>query len=128
LKRQAAALLVTALLSGAAVACEVPAQRGWQPAAQGPVRLAWRAPPIVPGEMFGLQIALCPAHARLVAVDATMPEHGHGMNYAVRLQALDGGRWRADGLLWHMSGRWELRFDVDVDGQQHSLRHSLRLR
>lgn len=128
MKRQAAALLATALLSGAVLACELPAQRGWQPVARGPVRLALRVPRIVPGEMFALQLALCPARARLRAVDATMPEHGHGMNYAARLQAVSGGRWRAEGLLWHMSGRWELRFDVEVDGQLHSLRHSVQLR
>lgn len=127
MKRQAAALLALALCCSATVACKLPAQRGWQAAAQGPVRLAWRAPRIVAGEMFALQIALCPAQARLVAVDATMPDHGHGMNYAVRLQAPAAGRWRADGLLWHMAGRWELRFDVDVDGERHTLRHSVQL-
>ena len=127
MKRQAAALLAAALLSGAAVACKLPAQRGWQQASQEPVRLAWRAPDIVSGEMFAMQVAVCPAQARLVSVEATMPEHGHGMNYAVRLRALGRGRWRAEGLLWHMLGRWELRFDVEVDGQLHSLRHSVQL-
>ena len=121
-------LLVSVLLSGAAAACKLPAQPGWQPVVQGPVRLAWRAQPRVQsGEMFALQLALCPAQARLVAVDATMPEHGHGMNYAVKLQPLAASRWRAEGLLWHMAGRWELRFDVEVGGEVHSLRHSVQL-
>jgi hypothetical protein len=127
LKRHAAAVLSAALLSGAAGACKLPLQRGWQQASQGPVRLAWRAPGIVSGEMFAMQVAVCPAQARLVNVEATMPEHGHGMNYAVRLQAQGRGRWRAEGLLWHMRGRWELRFDVEVDGRLHSPRHSVQL-
>jgi hypothetical protein len=127
LKPQAAALLALALASSATLACKLPAQRGWQQTIQGPVRLAWRAPRIVAGEMFTLQIALCPAEARLMAVDATMPDHGHGMNYAVRLQTLAVSRWRAEGLLWHMAGRWELRFDVDVNGERHALRHSVQL-
>ena len=40
---------------------------------------------------------------------------------------LADGRWRADGLLWHMSGRWELRFDVEVDGVRQRLRHPVQL-
>ena len=23
------------------------------------------------------------------------------------------GQWRAEGLLWHMAGRWELAFEVE---------------
>ena len=124
----AAAPLAALLLGGnAGAACTLPMQAGWQQLAQGPVRLAWRTPRIVAGEMFALQLALCPAHARLVAVDATMPDHRHGMNYAVRLQPLAAARWRAEGLLWHMSGRWELRFDVELDGEMHALRHDVQL-
>lgn len=48
----------------------------------------------------------------LLAVDAAMPEHGHGMNRVPKIEAKGGGRFRAEGLLFHMPGKWELYFDV----------------
>ena len=40
---------------------------------------------------------------------------------------LGGGRWRAQGLLWHMAGRWELRLDVSAAGATHTLRQAVEL-
>jgi cytochrome c peroxidase len=45
-----------------------------------------------------------------------MPEHRHGMNYAPAVKALGPGRWRAEGLMFHMPGRWELTFEVTAGG------------
>lgn len=47
-----------------------------------------------------------------VRVDADMPAHGHGMNTEPRLSPLGEGRWRVEGLLFHMPGSWELYVDV----------------
>lgn len=69
------------------------------------------------GEPFSMIVQLCPADASLLRVDASMPEHRHGMNYKTSLHALGDGRWRVDGLLWHMAGRWELRWDVRSSAQ-----------
>lgn len=95
----------------------------------GPVQAVWQAKPatIVVGQPFALLITLCPADAQLLRVDATMPEHRHGMNYRASLKPLGDGRWRAEGLLWHMSGRWELRLDVLAQGAEHRLRQSVQL-
>lgn len=95
----------------------------------GPVQLAWRAEPasIAVSRPFALLVTLCPADARLLRVDATMPEHRHGMNYRPSLQPLGGGVWRVEGLLWHMAGRWELRLDVEAAGATHILRQSVTL-
>lgn len=97
--------------------------------ASGPVQLAWRTEPanVLPGKMFVLLLKVCPADATLTAVDATMPQHGHGMNYRPSLQALGGGRWRAEGLLWHMAGTWQLQLDVDHQGVRHTLRQQVAL-
>ncbi len=102
---------------------------GQQRLTEGPVALLWRTVPAVPavGQGFALHVALCPAGARLLRVDATMPEHRHGMNYRPSLHALGPGHWRADGLLWHMSGRWELRLDVALGDARHVLRQSVQL-
>jgi hypothetical protein len=88
-------------------------------------RVARRSPS---GVHFALWvIRVCPADATLVRVDATMPEHRHGMNYRPSLKALGDGRWRAEGLMFHMAGRWELRLDVQRGGGTERLRESITL-
>lgn len=124
----ASAGLAPFVLSAVHAACP-PEPADGAPLAAGPVHLAWRAEPgpVVQGRPFALQVTVCPAQAVLTAVDATMPDHRHGMNYRPGLQSLGEGRWRAEGLLWHMSGRWELRFDVDHEGRRHTLRQDVVL-
>jgi hypothetical protein len=85
-------------------------------------RLVYRTapdPPIV-GQHFGIDFALCPTgDAALpdeVRVDASMPEHKHGMNYKPSVTALAPGRYRAEGLMFHMPGRWELVFELRGSG------------
>lgn len=109
-------------------ACPPPPEAGAR-LDSGPVQLAWRAEPapVAVSRPFALLVTLCPADARLLRVDATMPEHRHGMNYRPSLQPLAGGVWRVEGLLWHMAGRWELRLDVEAAGQTHTLRQSVTL-
>jgi hypothetical protein len=123
-----AAAVLTTSAAQAAAGCSLGVRDG-RVAAGGPVRLAWRTEPaaVVAGEPFVLIIKTCPPQARLLAVDATMPEHRHGMNYAPSLKALGDGRWRAEGLLWHMSGRWELRLEVGLGDAAHVLRQSVML-
>lgn len=50
---------------------------------------------------------------RAIIVDAQMPEHAHGMNVAPTISLDKNGSGRSDGMLFHMSGRWEV--DVDID-------------
>ncbi len=131
MKRKAAALALAAALPAAlpARAACPPAATAGALVAEGPVQLRWRAEPkaIVVGQPFVLLLTLCPANAQLTAVDATMPEHRHGMNYRPTLHPLGNGRWRAEGLLWHMSGRWELVLDVQHAGATHRLRQNVVL-
>lgn len=65
---------------------------------------------------FALEVVVCaksgaPA-AESLRVDATMPEHGHGMGYAPSVKPLGAGRFRAEGLMFHMPGRWRLVFEI----------------
>jgi hypothetical protein len=54
-----------------------------------------------------------------VRVDARMPEHRHGMNYRPTITATGEGRYRAEGLMLHMAGKWELVFELrDKDSVQ----------
>jgi len=78
------------------------------------------------GEHFALEFAICPA-PDTVRVDATMPEHRHGMNYRPSVSAQGGGRYRAEGLMFHMAGRWELVFEVRAGDVTERLAQSLKL-
>ena len=68
------------------------------------------------GRHFALDIEVCaPAGSTapaLLRVDADMPAHRHGMNYRSTLRALAPGRYVAEGLMWHMPGRWRLIFEM----------------
>lgn len=96
----------------------------------GPVQAHWSTVPQPPqvGEPFALTLTLCPSHTELVRVDASMPEHRHGMNYKPSFLPLGEGRWQVDGMVWHMAGRWELRLDTRLDGAAHTLTQSVTLR
>jgi hypothetical protein len=91
-----------------------------------------KAPPIRVGEPFALEVAACPkgtaSQVQSLVVDAQMPEHRHGMNYAPRVVATGEGRFSADGLVMHMPGHWQLTFDVRLDGRRELLKHDLSLR
>lgn len=73
------------------------------------------------GEAFVVEVALCPA-ARLAAASATMPEHRHGMNYRPSIQAAGEGRFRTEGWVFHMPGRWEFSFEAGGERFADSLR------
>ena len=117
-KRRSAVLVLSgtlALLAGAAGACS-PALQGTTLESPRYV-LAYRIPEISVGNHFSLEIAVCakpgsPTPTSL-KVDAHMPEHRHGMNYVPSLKLVAPGRWRAEGLMFHMPGKWELLFYVN---------------
>jgi len=114
-----------ALCAGSAVSCELPA--GTRVESQR-YALSYRTIPaqISVGEQFVLELAACPKAgqglpARLT-LDAYMPEHRHGMNYRPSLKVTAGGRYRSEGWLFHMPGRWEFIFDLGGERLTHSVR------
>ncbi|MEO5766090.1 MAG: cytochrome c peroxidase [Casimicrobiaceae bacterium] len=66
-----------------------------------------RPAPIVAGVHFVVDFDVCPkpgaAPPRSARVDATMPEHRHGMNYQPVVTATGPGRYRAEGMMLHMT-------------------------
>lgn len=76
------------------------------------------APPAL-GELFAIVTTVrhagtgaLAADAR-VALDATMPQHGHGMVTRPAHAALGDGQHRSEGMKLHMPGRWVLTARVE---------------
>lgn len=95
--------------------------------------LAFRTQPhkIEIGKHFALELALCQKEGAVapesVRVDAHMPEHRHGMNYRTTVTATGQGRYRAEGLMFHMPGRWEYIFELRTAGASERLTTSVIL-
>ena len=121
-----APLLLAWIAAAAAPACELPGGGAQRIESLRHVVLYRAQPAPRVGEHFALDFAVCPA-PQAVRVDATMPEHRHGMNYRPTVTAQGGGRYRAEGLMFHMAGRWELVFEVRTGSATERLAHSLRL-
>ena len=124
-RRALIAAAFAATYAGGAQACELPPGTRLE---SKRVALSYRTVPakIAVGEQFVLELAACPksgtALSERVKLDAQMPEHRHGMNYRPSLKPMGGGRYRSEGWLFHMPGRWEFLFDVDGERLTHSVR------
>lgn len=54
-----------------------------------------------------------PVEDAKIAVDGGMPQHHHGLPTAPAVTAnLGAGRYRVEGVKFHMSGWWELKFAI----------------
>ena len=80
------------------------------------ILFAPRGMPIRVGQHFALEIEVCAPDAAKgsmpLRVDADMPAHRHGMNYRATVKPLGDGRYLAEGLMFHMPGRWRFIFDA----------------
>ena len=120
MKSLIAALLLSITLSGVALACTPELPGGKFKVVEGKqYTAAWRTQPenVTIGLHFAVELALCikdsaAAKPDSVRVDAHMPEHRHGMNYKTKVDSPAPGRYRAEGLMFHMPGRWEYIFEV----------------
>ncbi len=116
-------MLAFVLLSDRAAACARP--EGWTGGARlaGALWTAWwrpEPPDIAVGAHFSIRFRLCGPPVDRVRVRGWMPDHRHGMNYrpAVTLNGLSG---TAEGLMFHMPGRWQLILDVRGAAGQEKL-------
>ena len=92
--------------------------------------IAFRPEPmrIEVGQPFSLLLNVCTKNgnpAELVAIDAQMPEHKHGMNYRPTIVSAGDGRYRAEGMVFHMPGHWELAIDVRAGEESERLTHEI---
>ena len=122
-------LAAAAGLALPAVACEPPLPGTRLESAR--YGLAYKATEVSVAKHFSLEIAVCAKpgspQPENLKVDAHMPEHRHGMNYAPEVQPLGPGRWRAEGLMLHMPGKWEFVFEIRAGGKADRLASSFLL-
>jgi hypothetical protein len=125
----AALLAGAAALAAAAQTCDAPGTR--LESDRYVVVYRTLPPKLAVGEHFAIDARVCAkgrsAPPTGLRVDATMPEHRHGMNYRATVAAKGGGRYLAEGLLFHMPGRWQLLFDVEARGTSERLASELVL-
>jgi len=104
----------------------------WIATADG-VRIAFvsRPTPVPVGRHFDLEFVVCTAAAlrrdAAIQVDADMPAHRHGMNYRATVSTPSPGIYRAEGLMFHMPGRWRVIFDLPLEGRTLRLTHELEV-
>jgi len=127
------AAVLAATLSMPALACPA-ADQGYRRLASPDAEIAYRWEPaeLKVGQFFTAEVVACrlPASAALrgIAVDATMPAHGHGMNYRPTAARTGPDRFRFTGLMLHMPGRWRVTFDLFHDDKRTRLTHEVSLR
>ena len=67
-------------------------------------------------EFHALQITVNCRPRRCERLDlrftARMPDHGHGQNYAPKVSQQAPGRFRVEGVRFHMPGYWEVYLDL----------------
>ena len=111
--------------AAAAQACELPP--GTRVESER-MAVSYRTVPakIAVGEHFVVELAACPKRGTTfpkgVKLNALMPEHRHGMNYLPEVKQLGPGRYRSEGWMFHMPGRWEFAFDLGGEHLTHSVR------
>lgn len=126
--RSVATSLVLLVAAFPTLACEPPAldRARRMEGARHVVTFRSTPAPLPLNASFGLDIAICAKDGSAVPaprIEASMPAHRHGMNYRPRLTETQKGLFRADGLLFHMPGRWELVFEVA--GERLTATHDL---
>lgn len=131
-----AALILSLVTAATLAACPPDAVDGTV-VRKGDLVLAYRA--VLKGKSdripmakhFTLEVQLCDQHgisaARLHTADATMPEHRHGMNYRPVITPLGGGRFRIEGMMFHMAGCWQLAFEVRAGKETSILTHDVQV-
>ena len=102
----------------AVMACPIPVTDDSHKARSADHMLSLKTTPakIRVGQAFTALLTICDhfdtPFAGDVKVDAEMPMHKHGMNYRPSVTPLGMGRFKVQGMLFHMPGVWQFRFDL----------------
>ena len=137
MRRASGVVAVLALAAGAlalpASACPT-TEQGFRRLASPDAEVAYRWEPaeLKVGQFFTAEIVACRAPkeepVRAIMIDATMPAHGHGMNYRPAATRTAPGHYRFTGLMLHMPGTWRVTIDLLQGGKRTRLTHEVNLR
>lgn len=89
---------------------------------------------IAVSQPFAVQLTVCGDDVQnaQVTLDATMPTHGHGMNYApshtVLTQDNNSQQLQVDGLVLHMPGSWQWSVDLKAGEVRKTLTQDFTVR
>ncbi len=128
-----ATLFVIALLAPPALACPS-ADQGFHRLASADAEVAyrWDPPELQIGRFFTAEVVACRAPSGEpvgeIRIDATMPAHGHGMNYRPAVTRAAPGRYKFTGLMLHMPGTWRLTIDLVQGAKRTRLTHDISLK
>ena len=64
---------------------------------------------------------------KLIAFDARMPEHNHGMVLKSKIEAQGEGQWKIEPIKLHMPGHWVLYFTFEKDNQTQLVTQDLQV-
>ena len=129
-------LLASFAAAGSAVAADCPLDlgrgTGWVVFSDH-YMIAFRPEPmrIEVGQPFELLFNVCTKNgnpAELVAVEAQMPDEKLGMANPPTIVSAGDGRYRAEGMVFHKPGRWELAVDVRAGEESERLTHEIILK
>lgn len=89
--------------------------------AAGLYTVAWSTDPeqIPFAELFALDVEITnaaggPVDGATLSLAVEMPAHGHGMQTTATVEPRGDGRYRIEGMKFHMRGTWKLAFTVDA--------------
>lgn len=77
---------------------------------------------VIPGAQFAVELALCdaPAGTEIIEASASMPAHGHGMNYQPEIHDNAHGDIVSSGWLMHMPGKWQVQVRTRKGSDYHT--------
>lgn len=69
-----------------------------------------------------------PVEGAEILVDGGMPQHGHGLPTQPEVtEDLGNGDYRVEGMKFQMLGFWEVKFNINADGQSDNVTFNLIL-
>jgi len=96
------------------------------------VAYRWAPAELKVGQFFAAEVVACrapgPEPVGGIVIDATMPAHGHGMNYRPAAARAAPGHYRFTGLMLHMPGTWRVTIDLVQGARRTRLTHEVDLR
>ncbi len=129
----AALALISGLLALPVAACPA-AEQGFRRLASAEAEVAYRLEPaeLKVGQFFTADVVACrtPRQEALrdIKIDATMPAHGHGMNYRPSATRAAPDHYRFSGLMLHMPGTWQVTIDLLQGSTRSRLTYEVNLK